>query len=88
MAGYRVEVQSGAERDLGRLTPRLLERLNGAMAALGKQPRPNGAVRLTGVDAFRVRVGDYRVIYEVDDRRHVVYVTRVRHRRDVYRRLR
>jgi mRNA interferase RelE/StbE len=55
---------------------------------LAEDPRAPGTERLTGVDAYRLRVGDYRLIYEIDDAARVVYVTRVRHRRDAYRRLR
>ena len=88
MLAYRVEVQRSAERDLERLSKMLFDRINAQLMALAEEPRPPGAQKLAGLDAFRVRVGDYRIIYEVDDSARVVVVTRVRHRREVYRKLR
>ncbi len=55
--------------------------------ALADNPRPSGAVRLKGTDFFRVRIGDYRVVYEVHDSVLRVLVVRVAHRREVYRNL-
>jgi mRNA interferase RelE/StbE len=54
--------------------------------ALALEPRPHGAVRLAGRDDYRVRVGDYRVVYAVDDDERLVTVGRIAHRREVYRR--
>lgn len=85
MPAYRVDVQRSAERDLDRLAPALFERITARLAELAADPRPPAAERLVGIDAYRLRVGDYRVIYEISDRERVVVVTRVRHRREVYR---
>lgn len=87
MAAYRVEVQRSAERDLARLSPLLFQRVAERIDALAGDPRPPGCEKLVALEAYRVRVGDHRVIYEVDDRRSVI-VVRVRHRREVYRKLR
>ena len=88
MPAYRVEVQRSAERDLDRLSKMLFDRISARLMALAQDPRPPGAEKLTGLEAFRVRVGDYRIIYEVDNSARVVVVTRIRHRREVYRKLR
>lgn len=88
MPAYRVEVQRSAERDLARLSKLLFDRVSARLVALAEEPRPPGAEKLTGLQALRIRVGDYRVIYEVDDSTRVVVVTRIRHRREVYRKLR
>ena len=88
MPVYRVEIQRSAERDLDRLATTLFDRISARLAAFAEEPRPPGAEKLTGLNAFRVRVGDYRIIYEVDDSARVVVVTRIRHRREVYRKLR
>src|SRR5712691_12050561 len=88
MPAYRVEVQRSAQRDLDRLSTTLFDRISTRLTALAQEPRPPGAEKLAGLEAFRIRVGDYRVVYEVDDSARVVIVTRVRHRRDVYRKLR
>lgn len=88
MPAYHVEVESSAERDLDRLALTLFQRVMAAITALGEDPRPRGAQKLSGVDAYRLRVGDHRIVYAVDARTRVVFVTRVRHRREVYRKLR
>jgi mRNA interferase RelE/StbE len=53
---------------------------------LADDPRPPGAVKLAGRDDYRIRVGDYRIVYAVDDEEGLVIVARIAHRRDVYRR--
>jgi len=62
------------------------ERIGKAIDALAADPRPPGAVKLAGRDDFLVRVGDYRVVYAVDDTERLVLVARIAHRREVYRR--
>jgi mRNA interferase RelE/StbE len=57
-----------------------------AIDALSAEPRPAGATKLAGRDDFRIRVGDYRIVYAVDDRNRQIIVARIAHRRDVYRR--
>jgi mRNA interferase RelE/StbE len=88
MPAYRIEVQRSAERDLDRRSTTLFDRISARLIALAEEPRPPGAEKLAGRDAFRIRVVDYRVVYEVDNSARVVVVMRVRHRRDVYRKLR
>ncbi len=88
MAVYRLDIQSAAERDLARLATRLRERVADVIDRLAEAPRPRGAEKLAALHTYRVRVGDYRVVYQIDDRAKVVTVIRVRHRREVYRRLR
>ena len=83
---YRVLVTARAERELGSVPPPWRARVRAALMALGATPRPPGCVKLVGHDdVWRVRVGPYRIIYAIDDRRRIVVVTSVGHRRDVYR---
>jgi mRNA interferase RelE/StbE len=83
---YRLEVTAAARRDLQTLPPAMLPRMDARLSALTEDPRPHGVERLRGSRGLlRVRVGDYRIIYEIDDADQVVTVARVRHRRDVYR---
>lgn len=88
MPAYRVEVLASAERDLDRLALTLFQRVMSRITALSEDPRPHGSQKLAGIDAYRLRVGDHRVMYQIDDRTHRISVTRVRHRREVYRKLR
>lgn len=73
MATYRVELRSSADRELSRLDQQMIERLVPAIEALGEQPRPVGVRKLAGAErTYRIRVGDYRVVYTIDDARKVV----------------
>ena len=87
MAAYHSDRHSGAERDLERLAPVLLDRVLSRLRALATDPRPPGAEKLAAHEGYHVRVGDWRVVYEIDDPTHRVLIRRVCHRRDVYRRL-
>jgi mRNA interferase RelE/StbE len=85
---YRVELTSGAQRDLSPLPAGVLERVRDRFKDLSENPRLPGAKKLKGGSGYlRFRVGDYRIIYEVDDATRLVTITRVLHRRDAYRRL-
>ncbi len=86
MSRYRVQISARVAKDLTGL-PRIDRlRVEAAIEALGDDPRPPGVKKLVGQDAYRVRVGDYRIIYEIVDAVLVVLVVRVGHRKEVYRR--
>jgi mRNA interferase RelE/StbE len=83
---YRVLIERGAEKDLSRLTSEIHKRVIEAIQDLATNPCPPGCRKLAGSKSdWRVRVGDYRVIYEVADQIRVVRIDRIRHRREVYR---
>ena len=83
---YRVLLERGAEKDLSRLASEIYARIITTIQALATNPRPPGCRKLAGSKHdWRIRVGDYRVVYEIADEIRVVRVNRVRHRREVYR---
>jgi mRNA interferase RelE/StbE len=83
---YRLAIRPAAERDLRTLTPTILARVDARIHDLADNPRPRGTERLRGPQGgFRLRVGDYRILYDADDTQQVVIIGRVRHRWDVYR---
>jgi len=83
---YRVLLERSVEKDLARLSSEIHERVIAAIQALATNPRPPGCRKLVGSkNDWRIRVGDYRVIFEIADKGRVVRVNRVRHRREVYR---
>lgn len=83
---YRVELSPSARRDLRGFDSVTRERILRALIKLETQQRPPGAKKLAGEDVlWRIRVGDYRVVYEIRDRILVVLIVRVAHRREVYR---
>ena len=83
---YRVLLERAAEKDLARLSSVIHDRIIAAIRALAANPRPPGCRKLTGSENdWRIRVGDYRVVYEISDEIRIVRVNRIRHRREVYR---
>ena len=85
MASYKIEFSRPAEKDLRRLDRQIIPRIVSAIEDLADDPRPHGSVKLSGSDAsYRIRVGDYRVIYTVFDTLLIVDIERVRHRKEVY----
>jgi mRNA interferase RelE/StbE len=86
MASYTVTFARSARRELEKLPAGLAERILLRIERLANEPRPAGCRKLRGErDLWRLRIGDYRVVYSVDDRRRVVDVSVVRHRHDAYR---
>lgn len=84
---YRVEVAPAAVRQLRKLNPDARRRVQAAVELLADQPRPTAAKKLVGGDGeWRVRTGDYRIIYEIRDDVLLVLVVAVGHRRDIYQR--
>jgi mRNA interferase RelE/StbE len=83
---YTVRITRRAQKELRKLGHQARERIRPKMLALAENPRPHGVKKLSGEeDLWRIRVGDYRVIYQISDRELVVLVVRVRHRSDAYR---
>ena len=85
---YRVELAPGAERQLRRLPPGEAARLQAPILALATEPRPPGVTNIVGTDFLRLRVGQLRVIYAVEDDARLVVVLRVARRAEsIYRRI-
>ena len=84
---YELLIERHAERDLKRFDPPTFQRLTAAILTLKHHPRPAASQKLHGThhNDWRLRVGDYRVVYEIDDAARIVRIFRVQHRREVYR---
>ena len=83
---YNIEVLPTAKRQLDRLPADIQRRIAKAVDQLRENPRPVGAIKLTGNGGlYRVRSGDYRIVYRIEDNRLLVLVVKVGHRREVYR---
>ena len=84
---YRIELTSRAERDLLRLPSNISRRLIPRIDGLARQPRPPGVKKLSDEESlYRIRSGDYRIIYQVRDEVLLVLIVSVGHRREIYRR--
>ena len=86
MADYAVVFARSARKELQNLDPQVARRILKSIETLMANPRPSGVVKLEGAsDLWRVRVGEWRVVYRISDQDHLVDVIGVRHRRDAYR---
>lgn len=87
MASYRLLVKRSAAKEIDGIGQRRdRERVIAAIGALAEEPRPAGAEKLAGrADRYRIRVGDYRVVYSIEDAALIIWIVKVGHRRDVYR---
>ncbi len=82
---YRLELSHAAHRQISRLPWQTQERVNRTITRLAEDPRPLGSKKLTARDGYRIRVGDYRVLYLVDDNAKLIVIYRVMSRGNVYR---
>lgn len=82
---YTVFILRRAQKELAQLPRETYEHIRDAIRNFGQEPRPHGSTKLIGREGWRIRVGDYRVIYEIDDQRRMITILHVGHRRDVYR---
>jgi len=83
---FRVEWKKSTRKDLRKLPASIAERIVGTVEGLAENPFPHGVEKLSGSEhAYRVRLGDYRIVYEVVTESKLIEIQRVRHRKDVYR---
>ena len=84
---YAELLESQAEKDLIPIPKRILSRIDKKLQSLSRAPRPKGATKLRGKESegWRIRVGDYRILYQVNDIDKTIHVYRIKHRRDAYR---
>jgi len=83
---YRIEIKRSARKEMQTLLRREQRRIATAIEALAEEPRPAGVRKIIGADdLYRLRVGDYRVVYQICDRKLIVLIIRIAHRKDVYR---
>ena len=84
MPDYVVVLSKKAEKQLDKLNDKITEPIFNAIDKLTHDPRPNGCKKLKGREAYRIRIGDYRVIYEILDRQLIIDIVTVGDRKDVY----
>ncbi len=82
---YTILVERYAQKQILKLDKKVIPLIKNAIAKLAENPRPNGYKNLKGEEAYRIRVGDYRIIYEIDNDKIIVTVVSVGHRKEVYK---
>lgn len=85
MGSYRVLIRKSAEKELRQIPKPDLRKITAKISSLSGQPRPMGSEKLAGNDRYRIRQGDWRIIYGIDDTVKIVTVIKIGHRREVYR---
>lgn len=85
MESYRVLVRRSAADELAEIPKRDLNRIVRRIRSLETEPRPQGCEKLSGQERFRLRQGDYRIVYSVDDAGRTVEIAKIGHRSEVYR---
>jgi mRNA interferase RelE/StbE len=87
MAGYKVLFKRSVEKDFGSIPKKELKRILDRIKMLAEDPRPSGSEKLTGQERYRIRQGQYRIVYSIQDDELTVWVVivKVGHRKDVYR---
>ena len=86
---YRIYIDESALKSLGNLPKKIQRQIGREIESLATNPRPRGSQKIRGVDGdyFRIKSGNYRIIYQVDDKKITVFVVRIADRKEVYRRL-
>lgn len=82
---YKIELIPSAQKDLDGLEKRFFEQIKDKILSLKSDPRPHNCLKLTAEDGYRIRSGDYRVLYRIDDKGRVIYIYRIKHRKESYR---
>ncbi|MDP3791659.1 MAG: type II toxin-antitoxin system RelE/ParE family toxin [Candidatus Omnitrophota bacterium] len=82
---YSIKIVSKAEKDLDTITMHDFDAIKKKILALSENPRPFGCKKLTADEGYRLRSGDFRIVYRIDDKAREVIIYRIKHRKDVYR---
>jgi len=85
MGKYKIEIKKSAVKEIEGLSKRDLQAVLEKMGSLSENPRQHGCEKLSGQEKYRVRCGDYRILYTIEDVVLIVYVVKVGHRKDVYK---
>jgi mRNA interferase RelE/StbE len=85
MAGYEIFFKKSVEKDIENIPKRDLKKILAKVAALTENPRPKGCEKLAGPEFYRIRQGHWRIVYSIEDKKLVVCVIKIGHRKDIYR---
>jgi mRNA interferase RelE/StbE len=85
VAKYEILIRPSVKKDVKNIPKADLQRIMERISNLQDDPRPRGCVKLSGLDYYRIRQGDYRIVYEIEDARLIVIIVKVGNRKDVYR---
>jgi len=82
---YKIYLLPQAKKDLDAFRGKIFKQVENKISSLSKDPRPPGSVKLTAEEGYRLRSGNYRIIYRIEDKERIVYIYRIKHRKEVYK---
>ncbi len=85
MAKYKIEFKKSAAKELNKLDSKVIKRIISKIKSLENNPRPEYCVKLTSEERYRIRIGNYRILYEIIDDLLIIYIIKVAHRKDGYK---
>ena len=85
MVKYKVTIKKSAAKELEEIPRKELRKIVGRIQSLAQNPRPHGSQKLSRQEQYRVRQGDYRIVYSIDDKDSVIDIVKIGHRREIYR---
>ena len=81
---YRILLLPQAQKDLDNFEGKIFQKIKNKIFSLGDNPRPAGCLKLTAEEGYRLRLGNYRIIYRISDKEKKVYIYRIKHRKEAY----
>ena len=85
MEKYKIEFKKSAVKELHSIPDKDIHKIIRKIKSLKENPRPDGCVKLTGKEQYRIRQGNYRILYSIEDDRLVIFVVKIGHRKNIYR---
>jgi mRNA interferase RelE/StbE len=85
MAKYRITIKNSAAKELEALPKKDLQRIIKRIQTLAQNPRPDGSQKLSGQEQYRIRQGDYRIVYSIEDKNRIIDIVKIGPRREIYR---
>lgn len=82
---YKILILSQAKKDLDSFRGKIFNQIKNRILSLSKNPRPSGCLKLTAEEGYRLRSGNYRIIYRISDEKNVIYIYRIKHRKESYK---
>jgi len=82
---YKIYLLPQAQKDLNNFTGKIFQQIKDKILTLRNNPRPRGCLKLTAEEGYRLRSGNYRIIYRINDKEKIIYIYRIKHRKEVYK---
>lgn len=82
---YKIFILPQAQKDLDNLQTKIFNQIKNKILLLPQNPRPLGCLKLTAEEGYRLKTGDYRILYRIDDKQKIIFIYRIKHRKESYR---